>query len=273
MAINGAPRHHPTVEGLILHHQLRTYAPVPFHLPISRSIPPLQWEFFVERAIQEAIHREAAAKERTRRRARNATRRWTQVLESWWKQNEEKAVHEICAEADSRASRITPQLRIVMHREAFNTFISYVFAERSDVPALEHLGIIRDIGGRTVEFWCADEVLEDNATMQTLHYEALICQSTLEQHQIRLAMAPLEPITVKFKSSLTLECVRKKVHKRFGVAPVKQRLTHRSRTLSRGILSEQGVGPGSVVHVTERCENLTSKKNILSLSVMDRFRN
>ena len=71
--------------------------------------------------------------------------------------------------------------------------------------------------------------------MQALHSEALICQSTFEQSQIRLAMAPREPITVKFKMSLTLECVRKKVHKRFGIAPVKQRLTHRGAALSRGL--------------------------------------
>ena len=139
-----------------------------------------------------------------------------------------------------------------MERDAYNTFISYVFAERRDAAALESLGIIRDPGGATVEFWCADEVLEENATMQALHSEALICQSTLEQHQIRLAMAPLEPITVKFKTSLTLECVRKVVHTRFGVAPVKQRLTHKGRTLTRGSLSEQSVGPGSVIRVIER---------------------
>ena len=219
--------------------------------------------------MQEALRREEAAlKIRARKQSRNVTRRWARFADGLWKQCEEKAVQEICAEADSRASRITPQLRIVMEREAFNTFISYVFAERRDAAALGNLGIIRDRGGRTVEFWCANEVLEDNAIMQALHSEALICQSTFEQSQIRLAMAPREPITVKFKMSLTLECVRRLVHKRFGVAPVKQRLTHRGRTLSRGILSEQGVGPGSVVHVTERCENLTSKKNILSLSVI-----
>ena len=216
----------------------------------SSSAPP---ECFVESAVQEALRREEAAlKIRARKQSRNVTRRWARFADGLWKQCEEKAVQEICAEADSRASRITPQLRIVMHREAFNTFISYVFAERSDAAALEHLGIIRDIGGRTVEFWCADEVLEENATMQALHSEALICQSTLEQHQIRLAMAPREPIRLKFKDNLTLECVRRLVHKRFGVAPVKQRLAHRGKTLTRGSLSEQSVGPGSVINVTER---------------------
>ena len=139
-----------------------------------------------------------------------------------------------------------------MERDAYNTFISYVFAERRDAAALESLEIIRDRGGPTVEFWCADEVLEENATMQALHSEALACQHTLEQSQIRLVLAPRTPITVKLKMSLTLECVRRLVHKRFGVAPVKQRLTHRGRTLSRGILSEQGVGPGSVINVTEK---------------------
>ena len=139
-----------------------------------------------------------------------------------------------------------------MERDAYNTFISYVFAERRDAAALESLGIIRDPGGATVEFWCADEVLEENATMQALHSEALICQSTLEQNQIRLAMAPREPIRLKFKDNFTLERLRKLVQKRFGVAPVKQRLAHRGRTLSQAILSEQGVGPGSVINVTEK---------------------
>ena len=88
--------------------------------------------------------------------------------------------------------------------------------------------------------------------MQALQSEALICQSTLEQHQIRLAMAPLEPIRLKFKMSLTLECLRKLAHKRFGVAPVKQRLAHRGKTLTRGSLSEQSVGPGAVINVIER---------------------
>ena len=216
----------------------------------SSSAPP---ECFVDCAVQEALRREEVTlKIRARKQSRNVTRRWARFADGLWKHCREKAIQEICAEADFRASRITPQLRIVMERAAFNTFISYVFAERSDAAALEHLGIIRDRGGRTVEFWCADEVLENNATMQTLHSEALICQSTLEQHQIRLAMAPLEPIRLKFKMSLTLECLRKLVHKRFGVAPVKQRLAHRGKNLTRGPLSEQNVGPGCVIHVTER---------------------
>ena len=179
-------------------------------------------------------------------------RSWARFADGLWKRRDAEAVREICADVNLRASRVTPQLRIVMQREAINTFINYVFADRRDAAALESLGIIRDPGGPTVEFWCADEVLEENATMQALHSEALICQSTFERSQIRLAMAPREPITVKFKMSLTLECVRRLVHKRFGVAPVKQRLTHRGRTLSRGILSEQGVGPGSVINVTDK---------------------
>ena len=139
-----------------------------------------------------------------------------------------------------------------MQREVYNTFISYVFADQRDAAALESLGIIRDGGGPAVEFWCADEMLAENATMQTLYNEALICQSTLEQHQIRLAMAPREPLRLKFKENLTLESVRRKVHKRFGIAPAKQRLTQRGAALSRGILGEQSVGPGSVINVTER---------------------
>ena len=203
--------------------------------------------------MQEALRREEAAlKIRARKRSRNATRQWAQFADGLWRRCEEREDRAICVEADSRASRITPQLRIVMERDAYNTFISYVFAERRDATALESLGVIRDRGGPTVEFWCAEEVLKENATMQALHHEALICQSTLEQHQIRLAMAPREPIRLKFKDNLTLECLRKIVHKRFGVAPVKQRLEHRGKTLTRGSLSEQSVGPGTVINVTER---------------------
>ena len=179
-------------------------------------------------------------------------RSWARFADGLWKRRAAEAVREICADVNLRASRVTPQLRIVMQREAINTFINYVFADRRDAAALESLGIIRDPGGPTVEFWCADEVLEDNVTMQALHREALVCQSTLEQHQIRLAMAPREPIALKFKDNLTLECLRKFVHKRFGVAPVKQRLAHKGKILTRGALSEQNVRPGCVIHVTER---------------------
>ena len=101
-------------------------------------------------AVQEALRREeAAVKMRARKQSRNAMRSWARFADGLWKRRDAEAVREICADVNLRASRVTPQLRIVMQREAINCFINYVFADRRDAAALESLGIIRDPGGPT----------------------------------------------------------------------------------------------------------------------------
>ena len=65
-------------------------------------------------------------------------------------------------------------------------------------------------------------------------------------------MAYANPCMLRFKQSLTLEQLRKVVQRRFAIEPLKQHLTHKGTVLTRGSLSGQGVGRGSVIIVSER---------------------
>ena len=134
-------------------------------------------------------------------------------------------------------------------------FLTYIFADRRDAAELERIGVIRDPGGKTVEFWCADEPFDD-PTMTAILWEAQLCQRTFDEGMLRLAMAYAEPYTLKFKEGLTLENLRKVVQRRFGIQPLKQRLTHKGTILSRGQLSDQGVAKGSIIIVSERASIL-----------------
>ena len=120
-----------------------------------------------------------------------------------------------------------------------------------DCAALETVGVIRDRGGDTVEFWCADEPLE-HPTMMALLNEARQWRESHEKSLLRLTRVEDPPLTTPFTRSLTLESLRRTVQRKFRIQPVHQHLAHRGRVLTRGVLSDQGVGPGCVIFVSER---------------------
>ena len=212
------------------------------------SAPP---EFFVGSVIAQAIKREIAMKNRAKRRTSKVVKKWSSVVEGLWKVREREFVHEICEEKAFRASHVTPKLREVLQRDAYLSFLHYVFQDVRDCAALESMGVIRDHGGEAVEFWCADEPLQ-HPTMMALLNEARQCRESHEKSLLRLTRVDDPPLTTPFTRSLTLESLRKIVQRRFQIQPVYQQLTHRGRVLSRGVLSDQGVGPGCVIFVIER---------------------
>ena len=177
-------------------------------------------------------------------------RRWYCFTERMLQQrNEEERVH---ATHERRHVWLEPKLRVVLSKEAYDVFL-HIFEDRSMVSRpLEALGVIRDGGDSTVQFWCADACLKTEPMMQAMLNEATICRDKYKANEIRAAMHYSSPTTVKFTDKLTFQHLRKVVEKRFHIKVHKQILTHKNKQLFRGILSEQGVGRGSIIMVAER---------------------
>ena len=201
-------------------------------------------------AIAQGIKRDVALRNKAKRRASKVVKKWSGLVENFWKRREQDLVQEISDVAAAHTSRATPRSREVLQIECYQTFLHYVFHDVRDCAALETMGVIRHEGD-TVEFWCADEPMED-PTMKALLNEARLCRETHEKSQLRLARANEEPLMIKFKDTLTLENIRRIVQRRFRIKPVNQHLSMNGRVLSRGRLSEQGVRAGCVVVVAER---------------------
>ena len=186
-------------------------------------------------------------------------REWpsTRILRRWYCFTErllEQHYHtgKLLATHESRRAWLEPKLRLHLPKDAYDVFL-YIFKDRSIVAQpLESLGIIRDIGDSTVQFWCADACLETEPMMPAMLNEATLCRDTYQANEIRVAMHYSSPTTVKFTDKLTFQHLRKVVEKRFHIKVHKQILTHKNKQLFRGILSEQGVGRGSVIMVAER---------------------
>ena len=223
---------------------------VPRRLESQRctSAPP---EFLVECVIAQAIKREVAAKNRARKKSSKAVKKWCSVVEGLWKEREHELIKHISEDSSFRACRVTPRLRKVLQRDAYLSFLHYVFQDVRDCAALESMGVIRDHGGEAVEFWCADEPLQ-HPTMMALLNEARQCRESHEKSLLRLTRVDDPPLATPFTRSLTLESLRRTVQRKFKIQPVHQHLTHRGRVLTRGVLIDQDVGPGCVIFVSER---------------------
>ena len=174
-------------------------------------------------------------------------REWpsTRILRRWYCFTErllEQHYHtgKLLATHESRRAWLEPKLRLHLPKDAYDVFL-YIFEDRSIVAQpLESLGIIRDIGDS-----------KGSSGVQMLN-EATLCRDTYQANEIRVAMHYSSPTTVKFTDKLTFQHLRKVVEKRFHIKVHKQILTHKNKQLFRGILSEQGVGRGSVIMVGER---------------------
>ena len=211
------------------------------------SAPP---EFLVECVIAQAIKREVTLKTRAKRRASKVLKKWSSMVEGLWKVREHELIKQISDDSSFRACRVTPRLREILQRDAYESFLHYVFQDVRDCAALETMGVIRDRGGDTVEFWSADEPLE-HPTMMGLLNEAKLCRETHEKSLLRLTRVDDPPTTIPFTRTLTLESLRRTVQRKFQIQTVYQQLTHRGRVLSRGVLSDQGVGLGCVILILE----------------------
>ena len=105
------------------------------------SAPP---EFFVECVIAQAIKREVTLKTRAKRRASKVLKKWSSVVEGLRKGREHELIKQISEDSSFRACRVTPRLREVLQRDAYLSFLHYVFQDVRDCAALETMGVIRD---------------------------------------------------------------------------------------------------------------------------------
>jgi len=176
-------------------------------------------------------------------------RRWYNITERVLEQHHETV--KLLATQESRHAWLKPKLRLHLPKDAYDVFLC-IFEDRNLVSQpLEALGVIRDVGDSTVQFWSSDACLKTEPMMQIMLREVTLCRDTYQANEIRVAMHYSSPTTVKFTDKLTLQHLRKVVEKRFHTKMHKQMLTHKNKQLVRGVLCEQGVGRGSVIMVSE----------------------
>ena len=176
-------------------------------------------------------------------------RRWYNFTERVFEQHQKTV--KLFTTQESRRAWIEPKLKLHLPKEAYDVFL-HIFEDRSLVSQpLEDLGVIKDVGDSTVQFWSSAACLKTEPMMQMMLREATLCRDTYQANEIRVAMHYSSPTTVKFTDKLTLQHLRKVVEKRFHIKMHKQMLTHKNKQLVRGVLCEQGVGRGSVIMVSE----------------------
>ena len=152
---------------------------------------------------------------------------------------------------ESRRAWLEPKLRLHLPKDAYDVFL-HIFEDKSIVEKpLEDLGVIRDVGDNTVQFWASDACLKTEAMMQAMLNEAKICRDTYEANEIRVAMHYSRPLKMKLTDRLTFQSLRRRVEKHFQIKGHRQILTHKGQQLFRGTLSEQGEARGSVIIVSE----------------------
>ena len=143
-------------------------------------------------------------------------------------------------------------MRLHLPKAAYDVFL-HIFEDKSIVEKpLEELGVIRDVGDSTVQFWCSDACLKTEPMMRAMLNEAKICRDTYEANEIRVAMNYSRPQKMKLTDRLTFQSLRRRVEKHFQIKGHRQILTHKGQQLFRGTLSEQGVARGSVIIVSDR---------------------
>ena len=201
-------------------------------------------------AMQDLSKEEQKAnEEKLQWHSKRILRQWYNITKRVLEQHHETA--KLLISQESQRALLKPRLRLHLPKDAYDVFL-YIFEDRKLVSQpLEALGVIRDIGDSTVQFWCSDACLETEQMMQIMLREAEVCRDTYQANEIRVAMHYSSPTTVKFTDKLTLQHLRKVVEKRFHIKVHKQMLTHKNKQLVRGVLCEQGVGRGSVIMVSE----------------------
>ena len=196
---------------------------------------------------RDAMHTNSATVHRPSKRI---LRRWFCLTKHKLQQHHD--TEKLLVALESRQARLEPKLRLTLPKEAYDVFL-HIFEDKSIVSEpLETFGVIRDAGGSTIQFWCADACLHTEPMMQYMLNEATRCRDTYEANEVRITMNYSSPLVMKFTDKLTLQQIRKRVEKCFNIKVHKQMLTHKGHQLIRGPLCEQGVHRGSVIIVSER---------------------
>ena len=85
-------------------------------------------------------------------------RRWYNITERVLEQHHETV--KLLATQESRRAWLKPKLRLHLPKDAYDVFL-YIFEDRNLVSQpLEALGVIRDVGDSTVQFWSSDACLK-----------------------------------------------------------------------------------------------------------------
>ena len=100
-----------------------------------------------------------------------------------------------------------------------------------------------------MQFWAADNVCDEQEAMQQILDEAKRMQRVFEDNCFQVAGVDHDPKVFPWRRSLTLEGIRKTCERHFGVPVCRQRLSLLGTPLRRGLLEDQGVGPGSIVEL------------------------
>ena len=185
--------------------------------------------------------------------------RWPskRILRRWFcfterKLRQHRDAEKLLITLESRHAWLEPKLRLTLPKEAYDVFLQIFEDKRIVSEPLEAYGVVRDDGGNSIQFWCADACLKKEPMMQYMLDEAMRCRDTYEANEVRIAMHYSSPLIMKCTDKLTLHQVRKRVEKRFHIKAHKQILSHKGHQLVRGPLCEQGVHRGSVIIVSER---------------------
>ena len=197
------------------------------------SCPP---ELFVDKAIGQALKREKA---RAKRRTARVTKRWAAL------EGAARAANDRDGLSEARAilgERFDAKQRLVMAMTAFDHFAFIAFNDKRDLLLLQAWGVIRKTGDH-VEFWCADGPFQ-HETMQTMLGEAGCAQRVFQDNCFQVCLEGEPPLVFPWRKSLTLAALRRAVAKHVGGICT---LRHLGVPLRRGLLSDQGVGPGSFI--------------------------
>ena len=195
------------------------------------------------------------------------------VLRRWFCLTERKLQHhhdtqKMLTIYESRRAWLEPKLRLHLPKEAYDVFL-HIFEDKTKIAEpLEALGVIRDVGDATVQFWCADACLQTEPMMQAMLNEAKYCRDNYEANEIRVAMHYSSPLIMKLTNKLTLVHVRNRVEKCFQIKTHKQVLTHKGQQLFHGLLWKQGVTRGSVIIVSEH-DHMSRKKMLKRCVAID----
>ena len=199
--------------------------------------------------VTKAIKREKAKAKQRAGKLSKIARKWESVVEAAWKREEKRVVDEIRAHAP-RIEGSTPKLRCSMNSAVYPHFVRRVFPDLAHALLLETMGVIRRVG-TSVQFWAADTVCDENATMRDIVAEAKRMQAVFGDSCIQVVLAGQTPLVFPWRKSLTLEGLRRTCERHFGIPPRDQKLSHLGAALKRGPLEDQDVGPGSVIELLD----------------------
>ena len=191
----------------------------------SKSAPPTVW-------------RNVPRGEKLQWPSKRILRRWFCYTERLLEREYETV--KVLTAHESRRAWLEPKLRLHLPKDAYDVFL-HIFEDKSIVEKpLEELGVIRDVGDSTVQFWCSDACLKTEPMMRAMLNEAKICRDTYEANEIRVAMNYSRPQKMKLTDRLTFQSLRRRVEKHFQIRGHRQILTHRDNSCFEELSMSKG---------------------------------